>query len=104
MKRRDLLGYKSEEDEIATQKRIRQYLNPRVHRVGEEGKYDEFVTLEGSDMLNTTGLREKQDEVTGTGQELEEEKIAEEGTDEQQQQQWKEYWSRPNDGEASSGD
>ena len=103
-KRRDLLGYKSEEDEIATQKRIRQYLNPRVHRVGEEGKYDEFVTLEGSDMLNTTGLREKQDEVTCTGQELEEEKIAEEGTDEQQQQQWKEYWSRPNDGEASSGD
>lgn len=104
-KRRDLLGYKSEEDEIATQKRIRQYLNPRVHRVGEEGKYDEFATLEeGSDTLNTTGLREKQDEVKGTGQEREEEKIAEEGTDQQQQQQWKEYWSRPNDGEASSGD
>lgn len=110
-KRRDLLGYKNEEDEIATQKRIRQYLNPRVRRVGEEGKYDEFATLgqngEGSDTLNTMGLQEKQDEGTGTStrSEIEEEKIAEEGSDHHhQQQQWKEYWSRPNDGEATSGD
>jgi hypothetical protein len=108
-KRRDLLGYKNAEDKIATQKRMRQYLNPRVHRVGEEGKYDEFTTLDrngdGGDTLNTTGLKEKgeagEDEQEVV--EVEEEGKAEEGPD---QQQWKEYWAHTADrtGEPTSGE
>jgi len=105
-KRRDLLGYKNAEDEIAAQKRIRQYLNPRVHRVGEEGKYDEFSTLDkngdGGDTLNTTGLEEKQDEgyeIAATSLQSssegtegkEKKKIPEGGSD--QQEQWKECWA-----------
>mmetsp|Transcript_8844 Transcript_8844/g.20821 ORF Transcript_8844/g.20821 Transcript_8844/m.20821 type:complete len:105 (-) Transcript_8844:189-503(-) len=92
-----------------TQKRMRQYLNPRVHRVGEEGKYDEFTTLDrngdGGDTLNTTGLKEKgeagEDEQDVV--EVEEEGKAEEGPD---QQQWKEYWAHTGDrtGEPTSGE
>jgi len=101
-RRRKLLGYADEKDEADTKKRIKQKMHTRVHRLGEEGKYDEFDALEKDDnggALKVTGFDEKNStQAPENGTRIDE---AEEDTDmddskfdeEGGNKKWKEYWA-----------
>ena len=93
-KRRDLLGYANEADEIQTKKRIQRQMSHRLHRVGEDGIYDDLRCLENDDEgenMNFVGLDEKSNQEANGLQAPDDD--VDDRSDEETAGEWKAYWT-----------
>lgn len=93
-KRRDLLGYANEADEIQTKKRIQRQMSHRLHRVGEDGIYDDLRSLENDDEgenMNFVGLNEKSNQEANGLQAPDDD--VDDRSDAETAGEWKAYWT-----------